>query len=353
MQHWKDTFLLASGTVEEAIRIINSHPAKICLVVDEHDALLGTITDGDIRRGLLSRLSILDSVIKVMNASPRTARPGDDADELAATLTNAQLRQMPLIDGHRRVVGLFTLDDWNARRRPLDNWVVLMAGGLGSRLRPLTEKTPKPLLKVGDKPLLETLIEMLTRSGFHRFYISVNYKAEQVKQAMGDGRRFGAEIRYLEENERLGTAGALSLIPEKPVEPILVMNGDVLTKINFRSLLDFHHEQGADATMCVREYEFQVPFGVVRTKDLRITGIDEKPVKRFFVNAGIYVLAPAALEMLPADGYFDMPQLFEALTAANRPAAAFPIHEYWMDIGRMDDLERANDEFSEHFHGSK
>jgi NDP-sugar pyrophosphorylase family protein len=202
---------------------------------------------------------------------------------------------------------------------------------------------------VGDKPLLETLLEMLVRSGFYRFYISVNYKAEQVKAAIGDGKRFDAEIRYLEENERLGTAGALSLIPERPVDPILVMNGDVLSKINFRSLLDFHQEQGAEATMCVREYEFQVPFGVVRTKDLRITGIDEKPVKRFFVNAGIYVLEPTALDLIPAGAHFDMPQLFDALNEANRPAAAFPIHEYWMDIGRMDDLERANDEFSEHF----
>jgi NDP-sugar pyrophosphorylase family protein len=318
-------------------------------VVDEHDVLLGTVTDGDIRRGLLSRLSILDPVIKVMNANPRTAKPSDQAETMADALTNAKLRQMPIIGSHRRVVGLFTLDDWNARRQPLDNWVVLMAGGLGTRLRPLTENTPKPLLKVGDKPLLETLLEMLVRSGFYRFYISVNYKAEQVKAAIGDGKRFDAEIRYLEENERLGTAGALSLIPERPVDPILVMNGDVLSKINFRSLLDFHQEQGAEATMCVREYEFQVPFGVVRTKDLRITGIDEKPVKRFFVNAGIYVLEPTALDLIPAGAHFDMPQLFDALNEANRPAAAFPIHEYWMDIGRMDDLERANDEFSEHF----
>jgi dTDP-glucose pyrophosphorylase len=352
MQHWKDTFLLASGTVEEAIRIINSHPAKICLVVDEHEVLLGTVTDGDIRRGLLSRMAITDPVTAIMNATPRTARPSDDANELGLALTNAQLRQMPLLDGHRRVVGLFTLDDWNSRRRPLDNWVVLMAGGLGTRLRPLTENTPKPLLKVGDRPLLETLVEMLTHNGFRRFYISVNYRADQVKQVMGDGQRFGAEIRYLEENERLGTAGALSLIPERPLEPILVMNGDVLTKINFRSLLDFHHEQKASATMCVREYEFQVPFGVVRTKDLRIIGIEEKPIKRFFVNAGIYVLEPEALDMIPKQSYFDMPKLFEALTESSRPAAAFPVHEYWMDIGRMDDLDRANYEFSEHFDGT-
>jgi NDP-sugar pyrophosphorylase family protein len=230
-----------------------------------------------------------------------------------------------------------------------DNWVVLMAGGLGSRLRPLTDECPKPMLRVGNKPLLETIIETFIEQGFRRFFISVNYMADTIKEYFGDGSRWGAEIQYLEETSRLGTAGALSLLPEKPQAPLLVMNGDLLTKINFRQLLDFHREHHAQGTMCVREYEFQVPYGVVKMDHHRITGFEEKPIQRYFVNAGIYVLEPQALQHIPHGVFFDMPSLFQTLMADRQEAVVFPIREYWLDIGHMADYDRANGEFARNF----
>lgn len=220
-----------------------------------------------------------------------------------------------------------------------------MAGGVGSRLRPLTDDTPKPMLRVGDRPLLETILENFIEYGFHHFYFSVNYMADVIKDHFRDGSRWGVSIEYLHEVERLGTAGALRLLPGRPPNELLVMNGDLLTKINFSHLLDFHAAHGSSGTMCVKEYELQVPYGVVNIDNHRITGVDEKPVKRFFVNAGIYVLQPDSLDLLPASGYFDMPSLFEKMIASRRETAAFPVREYWLDIGQMADYDRANGEF--------
>jgi len=220
----------------------------------------------------------------------------------------------------------------------------LMAGGLGSRLGELTKDTPKPLLKVGTKPILEVILENFISHGFHRFYISVNYKAEMIRDYFGDGSRWGVEIRYLHEHKRLGTAGALSLLPDNPTLPVLVMNGDLLTKVNFRQLIDFHNETNSKATMCVREFELQVPYGVVQIANHRLRAIEEKPVQRFFVNGGIYVLSPDMLQFIPEDSFYDMPTLFDEIIARGEETSVFPIREYWIDIGRADDFERANDE---------
>jgi NDP-sugar pyrophosphorylase family protein len=224
-----------------------------------------------------------------------------------------------------------------------------MAGGLVNRLRPLTDECPKPMLKVGNKPLLETIVENFIEYGFHRFYISVNYMADVVESYFGDGSRWGVDIEYLHEEHRLGTAGALSLLPETPTEAILVMNGDLLTKVNFKQLLDFHYGHQAQATMCVREYDFQVPYGVVKIDGQRITSIDEKPIQRFFVNAGIYVLEPEALDLISSNIFFDMTTLFEKLIELKKEPAVFPIREYWLDIGHLADYNRANGEYRDIF----
>jgi NDP-sugar pyrophosphorylase family protein len=205
---------------------------------------------------------------------------------------------------------------------------------------------PKPMLKIGTKPLLESTLERFLLQDFRRFYISVNYLADKVKEHFGDGHKWNCEIRYLEEPEQLGTAGALGLIPEPPVDPIIVMNGDVLTNVNFGHLLDFHSEHRAAATMCVRQYDFQVPYGVISLEETRIRGVTEKPVQSFFVNAGIYAIEPHLLQMIPRDGQcFHMTHLFEKTIAANLGAVAFPIREYWLDIGQIDDLTRANGDY--------
>ena len=342
MKDWRSALLTEGGTVADAIRVLEANVAHICLVVDAGGRLKGTVTDGDVRRGLLRSLPLGAPVAEVMNKAPLTGRPEENRQTHLEAMRRIQVRQLPVVDATGHVIGLVTSDEI-AHPGPRPNWVVLMAGGLGLRLRPLTEETPKPMLRIGTKPLLETTIESFLQQDFRRFYISVNYRADKVKAHFGDGARFGCEIRYLEEETELGTAGALGLLAERPAEPLIVMNGDVLTKVNFGQLLDFHREHGAAATMCVREYDFQVPYGVVRLDGTRIHGLVEKPVHSFFVNAGIYVVEPHLLDSVPRDGRrFHMTELFEHAIARKHKTAAFPIREYWIDVGQLDDFARAN-----------
>lgn len=348
MKDWKSTLVSPQKTIREVIQTIDAGALQIALVVDESRKLLGTVTDGDIRRAILRAVPLDAPVTDIMNSHPATARQGGDASTLLSEMRARQLSRIPLLDVDGAVVGVELLEEL-VRPAKSDNWVVLMAGGLGVRLRPLTDECPKPMLKVGDKPLLETIVENFVEQGFTRFFVSVNYMAEKIKAHFGNGSSLGADITYLEERNKLGTAGALGLLPEIPEKPVLVMNGDLLTKVSFRQLLDFHHAHRSQATMCVREYDFQVPYGVVKIDHHRITAIDEKPVHRFFVNAGIYVLQPQVLSHIQPGVYSDMPTLFEKVIAEGGESAVFPIREYWMDIGQMSDYDRANGEFSQVF----
>lgn len=339
-----DTLLIRpTDTIGHAIRVIDDGDRQIALVIDETDRLSGTVTDGDIRRGMLRSLPLTTPVSEVMKCDPVVATPADTPGQLVTLMRVHTIHQVPIVDTRGRVVDLVVLDELvRVSKTPRPNWVVMMAGGLGNRLRPLTDDIPKPLLKVGDKPILETILDTFRDQDFHRFLISVHYKADMVKSHFGDGHRWNVEIRYLEETTAKGTAGALGLIEERPAEPLVVMNADVLTKVNFGSLLDFHAEQDATATMCVREYNMQVPYGVVRTEDARIVGIDEKPVQRVFINAGIYVLNPGVLDYVGGEESVDMPEVFHRLIDAGQRAAVFPIREYWLDVGQMEDFRRAN-----------
>lgn len=344
-KNWREILIHPDAVVRDAVEAINRGGQQICLVVDEDNTLLGTVSDGDIRRSLLKGIDMEASVTGVMNASPHVAPENASNDSILDIMQTHVLRQIPKLDENGRVVGLAHINDLVSPPERRENWVVLMAGGLGTRLRPLTEDTPKPLLPVGDKPILETILEGFVEQNFHKFYISVNYKAQAIKEHFGDGSKWGVEIRYLEEAERLGTAGALKLMPERPNLPLVIMNGDLLTHVNFPDLLDYHQDQESKATMCVREYDFKVPFGVVAIDNNRIREIDEKPVHRFFVNAGIYVLDPGLVDLIPKDGIYDMTSLFEQAIGDGQNTAAFPIHEYWLDVGRIDDLDRANRDF--------
>lgn len=348
MSIWKELLVSPQTPIREAIQKLDAGAMQIVLVVDDKEQLLGTVTDGDIRRGILKGLALHDQVQKIMNPDPTVVRFDESRDSIMAAMQRKQLHHIPLVDDQRRVMGLETLDDL-LQSRIRQNRVVLMAGGLGSRLRPLTDDCPKPMLKVGNKPLLETILENFMEYGFRRFYISVNYMADVVKAYFGDGSRWGADICYLQEDQKLGTAGALSLLPERPAEPLFVMNGDLLTKVNFSQLLDFHSSHDAGGTMCVREYDFQVPYGVVKIDGHRIAGIDEKPIQRFFVNAGIYVLEPDALDLIPPNTFYDMPTLFEKMIEQKKETAVFPVREYWLDIGQLADYDRANGEFMQVF----
>lgn len=343
MSHcWQKTLISESSTIKQALEIINSEALRVAVVVDKDQKLLGMITDGDIRRGLLNDLTLTDSVAKVMNSKPITVKQGASKEHLVELMEQKQILSVPLLDQENKVVGLETLHSALSKER-YQNPVFIMAGGFGTRLRPLTDRCPKPMLKVGDKPILETVIKSFIKAGFSNFYISTHYMPEQIHQHFGDGSNLGVSIAYVHEDTPLGTGGALGLLPEDMRRdlPLIMINGDVLTKVDFQRLLNFHVENDADATMCVRDYDYQVPYGVINGEGNRITSMVEKPVQRFFVNAGIYVVSPRVIQSVDRNQNIDMPTLLEQHMNERQKVLMFPIHEYWLDIGRMDDFNRA------------
>lgn len=341
---WRDIVVSPHTLLGEAIAKIDASGLQVALVLARDDTLLGILTDGNIRRAILAGKSLSTPVSDVMNSQATALAVSTPRDEMLVLMRRKVIHHLPLLDNTGRVVGLVTLDELiGAAEHP--NWAVLMAGGLGTRLSPLTDECPKPLLPVAGKPILETILESFAEQGFKRIFLSVNYKAEMIRNHFGTGERWGVQIEYLHENTRFGTAGALSLLPEKPTAPIVVMNGDLLTRTNFDNLLQFHNNQGAIATMAVREYDFQVPYGVVRLDGAHIEAIEEKPVQKFFVNAGIYALSPEALDYLPTKTFFDMTSLFEQLITAGKTTVAYPLREYWLDIGQLEEFERAQREW--------
>jgi dTDP-glucose pyrophosphorylase len=348
MADWLKTLVAPTHTIRQVLAAIDAAELQIALVVDQDKKLLGVITDGDVRRGLLAGLTLEATANSVMNTQFTSASEDMKPTAIETLMRDKQLRHIPILNERGILLDLRLLDEATKTER-LPNVVVLMAGGLGERLGELTKDTPKPLLKVGDKPILEIILESFLAQGFHRFFISVNYKSEMIENYFGDGSRWGADIEYVRETKRLGTGGSLSLLPEIPKDPFFVMNGDLLTKVNFKGMLEFHASQTQLATMAVREYDVQIPFGVTELDGHKITGLVEKPVKRFFVNAGVYVLSPQCLPLIPKDEFFDMPNLFQKLINHGFATSSFPIHEYWLDIGRMSDFQRANVEYLENW----
>ena len=346
-ERWREALVAKGSTIKVALEAISNSDLRIALVVDGEQRLAGVITDGDIRRGLMRNVRVDEPVEQIMNANPRTASSRMPREELLAMMKRHDLMHVPIVEDGR-VAGLAMIQDFIARARH-DNPVCIMAGGLGKRLRPLTEDTPKPLLKVGEKPILESVLENFAHSGFHRFFISIHYKREQIVEHFGNGSRWGVEIEYLMEDEPLGTGGALGLLPEDLGSlPIIVMNGDLLTKVDFARVLSFHQEQGAAATICVREYEFQVPFGVVQPQGDSVLDILEKPVQRFLINAGMYVLNPAVVRRVPKNQHVDMPALLKQNIQTGEKVGYFPLHDYWLDIGRASDFQNAQTAIAQH-----
>jgi NDP-sugar pyrophosphorylase family protein len=303
--------------------------------------LLGVVTDGDIRRGILSGIGLDSAVSEIMNCNPITACVSTPKRELVKLMEKKSILSIPLVENNV-VVGLETLQHM-FEVPEYNNPVFIMAGGFGTRLRPLTDNCPKPMLKIGNKPILETLIMSFKNSGFKNFYISTHFMPEQIHEYFGNGSNFDVNINYVHEDSPLGTGGALGLLPDDlPADlPLIMINGDVLTKVDFQRLLAFHNEQNADATMCVREYDYQIPYGVIEGEGNKITSMVEKPIQRFFVNAGIYVVSPRVIKSVPKNHRIDMPTLLEQHMSQRNNVLMFPIHEYWLDIGRMDDFNRA------------
>jgi dTDP-glucose pyrophosphorylase len=347
---YRELMLPPGATVRRAVEVMTASGTDIVLVADHRRRLKGIVVDSDIRKGILRGLGLEAPLSKVMNSKPSTLSVTLSRDEIAHAFEESPRANIPLVDKAGRVAGLARMADYLAHRQDKPNWVVLMVGGFGRRLHPLTETQPKPLLPVGDKPIMETIVEQFTGAGFRNFVFAVNHHADQIRRHFGDGGRLGANIRYVHESKPLGTAGPLSLLPGVYKDPLIVMNGDLLTKIDFKSLLEFHTQEKSLATVCVREYDFQVPYGVIQMDGHKLLRIVEKPTHRFYVNAGIYVLDPKVLKTIPRGKPYQMPDLLEKVRRRKAGSVGcFPIREYWIDIGQMKDYERAQAEFSKFF----
>jgi dTDP-glucose pyrophosphorylase/predicted transcriptional regulator len=334
--------LTPQSSIREALEIINREALRIALVVNENHELLGVITDGDIRRGILNNIELAEKVTLIMNDSPKFAYSNLSRVQMLNIMTENSILSLPVIDyTSGKVIGLERLEK-NIKRNTYENPVFIMAGGFGTRLKPLTDSCPKPMLKVGDKPILEILLNQFANSGFRNIYISTHYMPEQITEYFGDGNRWGVSITYIHENVPLGTGGALGLLPNNTPElPLIMINGDVLTSVDFERLLNFHTKYKPSATMCVREYDYQIPYGVITGDGHRIISMEEKPTQRFFVNAGIYVISPELFKNVEVNTKIDMPTLLEKEITNNKDVIMFPVHEYWLDIGRMDDYQKA------------
>jgi len=334
---WREAILPPESTIQEAIRNLDRVAIKIVLVVDGVGELQGTISDGDIRRGLLRGLDLNSPIASIVHRDALLVPRGMARETVVQLMVANKIQQIPVVDEHRHVVGLHLWDEITVPPiRP--NLMVIMAGGMGTRLRPHTENCPKPLLPVAGKPMLEHIIDRARMEGFTHFILAIHYLGSMIEEYFGNGERWHVEIEYLREQAPLGTAGALGLLNPRPTEPFVVTNGDVLTDIRYGELLDFHTRHAAAATMAVRLHEWQHPFGVVQTQGVEIVGFEEKPVARTHINAGVYVLDPDALSTLIVDAPCDMPALFERLQAQYKRTVAYPMHEPWLDVGRPEDL---------------
>lgn len=338
---WRQAILPVSTTIAQAIRNLDKVSIKIVLIVNETGVLEGTISDGDIRRGLLKGLDMDSSVASIIHRNALLVPPALGLDMVMQLMLANKIQQIPVVNELRQVVGLHL---WNEISTPpaRDSLMVIMAGGLGTRLLPYTKNCPKPLLLVAGKPMLEHIISRAKLEGFHNFVLAIHYLGDMIEEYFGNGERLGVKIDYLREESPLGTAGALSLLNPLPDAPFVVTNGDVITDINYGELLDFHTRQSAAATMAVRIHEWQHPFGVVKIQGVEIVGFEEKPIARNNINAGVYALDPIALNVLTPDAHCDMPTLFDRVKAKKQRTVAYPMHEPWLDVGSPEDYATFN-----------
>lgn len=341
---WEGARVAPEAPLRRAMEVIDRGGAEIALVMDDERHLLGTVTDGDIRRAVLAGHSLDEPAERFMNPHPTVAPTSATRAFLVTLMRLRSLRQLPLLDESGRVDAVALLRELEAPSTSVQT-AVIMAGGLGIRLRPLTASSPKPMIKVGDRPVLETIVRQLVLHGVRKIHIAINHLGEHIRSYFESGDRFGVGIEYLEETSRGGTAGALRLLETRPDRPFLVMNADILTFVNYTSLFDYHLAERADLTVCVRQFDLKVPYGVIETDGRRVVGLEEKPQKTFFINAGIYAISPAMLDLVPPEGIFDMTDLIAKALEKGARVISFPVTEYWIDIGNLEDLRRATEEF--------
>ena len=341
LDHWRDSIVKINTPIKIAIERLNKVGIKIALVLDENFRLLGTISDGDFRRGMLSGLTLEDTVEKIMNKNPRTVNEGTSRLEILKLMNDTKILQIPIVDRNNFVIGLHLWDDISVQAK-YSNIMVIMAGGKGSRLHPQTENRPKPMLLVAGIPILEHIIKRARSQGFNHFIIAINYLGHIIEDYFKDGHKFDVKIEYLHEDVPLGTAGALSLLSHKPDKAFIVTNGDVITDINYSDFLEYHTAQNAVATVAVHTHEFQIPYGVVQINGLEVESYEEKPIVSRLINAGVYALEPDVLDYIKEPRYRDMPEILEISRDLKKKVIVYPLYESWIDIGRPIDLEIAN-----------
>ena len=350
MNSFGKMLILESAKIVEALNMINENLKGILIVVDNNDKLKGTLTDGDIRRALLKGKNLKDSISEIYNSNCKFVFQNYNKDELLEIFKIYKIKLIPVVDVNKKILNIIYEEELNQIPQKFkSNYVILMAGGIGARLKPLTDDIPKPMLKVGEKPLLETLIKQLRENGFEKILISVNYKANIIENYFRDGKDFGVTIEYLHEIQKMGTAGSIKLSEKYIQEPFLVVNGDILTNVNFEDILKYHLENKFDLTIGSRAYEMQVPYGVLNLDDICVTSIEETPLVNFTVSGGIYVINPWALNLIPNNEYYDMNELINSVLSSKGKIGNFKIQNYWMDIGHINDYYKANEEVSKYF----
>ena len=327
----------------DAVRQIEDSDNRMTVVVDANNKLIGTITDGDVRRSLLNGATLDNLAMEICNQHPQIAEPGLPETELLRRMEKANVPTLPSVDEAGRFLGLVTKAEVYEADASTNNGIgldaaIIMAGGQGMRLRPLTENLPKPLMDIGGTPLLGHMVLRLALSGVKRIFVSINYLGHLIEDYLGDGRRFGISIKYIRENEPMGTAGALSEFQGRFRKPVLVMNGDILTNFRFENFAAYHIETGADVSVAAIKHMVKIPYGVIHTRDDNYLGIEEKPTQQYLCNAGMYVLSPEAFCAIPQK-FYNMTDLIDLRRAQGKRVAVFPVYEYWSDIGTVDDLE--------------
>ncbi len=344
----KDIQVSPDFSIKEAMKAMDSSSMETILVIDENQRLIGLVSDGDIRRAILSGVELNEKIGRIMNQNFTAVPCSTPIKDIIRLMKKHYFKQMPIVDEDRKVIDIVLLKDIITQKSK-DNYVVLMAGGMGSRLRPLTDDLPKPMLKVGEKPILEIIMNQFKNYGFTNFIISINYKADIVEGYFGDGSDFDINIQYVRETKRLGTAGCLKLIEQSLSKPFYVMNGDLLTRLDFEDMLKFHVANKFDMTMGVRQYEYQIPYGVIDIDGNSISAITEKPVNNCTINAGVYCVSPELIEYIPKNEYYDITSLITTCLHDRRKIGSYHIKDYWMDIGRIEDYNKANTEYESIF----
>jgi len=337
-----------NSTIKEAMKVIDKNLTGGALVVNENNELVGTITDGDIRRAILKGRSINEGIESTYFKNFKFVTEQHSKKKAKEYMLSNKIRQVPVIDKNKKLIDLYFLDDIISYDKK-DNYVFILAGGLGTRLRPLTETVPKPMLTVGDKPILELIIEQFKEYGFRNFIVSLNYKGEIIEEYFKDGKEFDVNIEYIRETKKLGTAGSIALVKEKFTKPFIVINGDILTGIDFDKFLNHHMKNNFNITVGVRNYEINVPYGVLVTDNMFIESLEEKPTYKFHINGGVYAVNPEITKYIQEDEVYNMTDLIEDAMRNEYKSGIYEITEYWTDIGQIDDYRKANTDIHKFF----